>query len=261
MEYDFAYPPSPEFLVDFARVAGRYEVRFAQNIEDLDKVLKLRFEVFNLEMNEGLDSSHATQRDLDPFDPHCHHLMINLAETGECIGTYRMQTNEMAERGIGYYTDGEYHLSDDLPPEFLSNSLELGRACISREYRNGKVLFLLWQGLIKYLIGNKKQYYFGCCSLTSQDPEEGLAVYEYLKENSHLWEGVDIRPRPGFECVIAPDMIRTFPEVHIPQLMRIYLNYGVKVASGPAIDREFKTIDYFALADVDLLKGKIFENM
>ena len=35
---------------------SRYEVRLAQTMEEMDAALKLRFEVFNLELDEGLAS-------------------------------------------------------------------------------------------------------------------------------------------------------------------------------------------------------------
>jgi len=38
--------------------------------------------------------------------------------------------------------------------------------------------------------------------------------------------------------------------VKIPQLFRIYLRYGAKVCSPPAIDRQFKTIDFLVLFDI-----------
>ena len=36
----------------------------------------------------------------------------------------------------------------------------------------------------------------------------------------------------------------------IPRLFRTYLRFGVKVCGPPAIDRQFKTIDYFVIFDV-----------
>jgi len=35
---------------------GKYAVRFAKSREELDAVLRLRFEVFNLELGEGLET-------------------------------------------------------------------------------------------------------------------------------------------------------------------------------------------------------------
>jgi hypothetical protein len=47
---------------------GKYAVRFARNAEEIEAALKLRFEVFNLELEEGLESSFQTGRDRDEFD-------------------------------------------------------------------------------------------------------------------------------------------------------------------------------------------------
>ena len=45
-----------------------YSIRFAKTKEEILAALRLRFEVFNLELNEGLASSHATGLDEDEFD-------------------------------------------------------------------------------------------------------------------------------------------------------------------------------------------------
>ncbi len=81
---------------------GRYELSFARSERELDAILRLRFEVFNLELGEGLDTSYGTGRDEDPFDSVCHHMVIRHTESGEVIGSYRMQTAEMAAGNIGF---------------------------------------------------------------------------------------------------------------------------------------------------------------
>src|SRR5215207_5194025 len=75
---------------------GPYVVRFAQTSAELDAALRLRFEVFNLELEEGLAASFLTGRDRDAFDTTCHHLMIFHDEGKEAVGTYRLQTSEIA---------------------------------------------------------------------------------------------------------------------------------------------------------------------
>ena len=47
------------------------------------------FLVFNLELNEGLESSYSTLRDEDPFDAICDHLLVENKDTGEVVGTYQ----------------------------------------------------------------------------------------------------------------------------------------------------------------------------
>jgi len=36
-------------------------------------------------------------------------------------------------------------------------------------------------------------------------------------------------------------------------LMRVYLSFGAKICGPPAIDRQFKTIDYLAFFDAETL--------
>ena len=115
---------------------GPYRVRFARGAADLERVQRLRFRVFNQELGEGLEESWRTGRDEDRFDRGCHHLMLEEDATGELVGTYRMQTAEMAGAGEGFYCDQEFDLAT-LAPEVREASVELGRACIADDHRNG----------------------------------------------------------------------------------------------------------------------------
>ena len=222
--------------------------------EDLDSVLRLRFEVFNLELGEGLASSFATGRDLDPFDEFCHHLMVEDQDAGVVVGTYRMQTSEVARRGIGFYSAGEFDLSR-LPQDVVERSVEIGRACIAKAYRNRSVLFLLWRGLAEYLTFQRKRYLFGCCSVTAQDPEVGLRVLEDLKMGDHLHPTFRVDPLPGLECsASAPAPAGSAP---LPILFRTYLRYGARICGPPAIDRAFGTIDFLTLLDIEALTPRL----
>ena len=230
----------------------RYRAGFARSREELEAAQRLRFEVFNLELGEGLDESYRTGLDEDRFDPVCHHLVVVEKQTEQVIGTYRMQTDEMAERYGGFYSAGEFGL-DGLPADVMQDTVEIGRACVAKEYRNRHVLFLLWKGLASYLTWNRKRYLFGCCSLTSQDPVEGKRVMEFLAREGHVHPTYRVTPQPGWECY-GPDLelepaAREQP-VDIPKLFGLYLRYGAKVCSEPALDRHFKTIDYLVLFDL-----------
>lgn len=254
---------------------ARYAVRFAQTSEELDAVLRLRFEVFNLELGEGLAESFATGRDEDAFDAVCRHLMVVERTTGAVVGTYRLQTSAMAESGHGFYTATEFDLGE-VPIDVLDDAVELGRACIAREHRNTRVLFLLWKGLAAYVAHNGKRYLFGCCSLTSQDPEEGARVAEWLERSGHVETGFALSARKGFECEKTtedrakalrregrqhPRLDRTSDAtneasgVRLPPLFGIYLRYGAKVCGAPALDRAFGTIDFPVMLDVHALSA------
>ena len=228
---------------------GRYHLSFARTPETLDAAMRLRFEVFNLELGEGLATSFGTMRDEDEYDAQCHHLIVSERTTGAVIGTYRMQTREMAERGIGFYSDSEYDLAQ-VPPGVLDEAVELGRACVLKPHRNGRVLYLLWRGLAAYTRHTQKRYLFGCCSLTSQDPDEGKHMMDYLRANGYIYPCFQAPPRSGMACY-PPDYVatRTF-DVKVPRLFRTYLNYGARVCGPPVIDRQFKTIDFLVIMDL-----------
>ena len=227
---------------------GRYVVRFARTSEEIDAALKLRFEVFNLELGEGLDSSYLSERDRDEFDSACHHLVVLDRDENMVVGTYRCQTGEMAA-AKGFYSAGEFDLSQ-LPSDVLTDAVELGRACVARSHRNTQVLFLLWKGLAAYAAYNRKRYLFGCCSLTSQDGTEGRRVFETLIESGHLHPTLRARPLPGLECYRDDSVCDDAAEVNIPKLFKIYLRFGAQVCGPPALDRLFKTIDFLVLFDI-----------
>ncbi|GAB4223312.1 MAG: GNAT family N-acetyltransferase [Acidobacteriota bacterium] len=246
------YPPFAELIPAGELAMGRFALGFARTLAELDEVLRLRYEVFNLELGEGLAASHETGRDLDPYDAQCHHLLVRDVATGRIAGTYRLQTSEMAAAGRGFYSAGEFEL-DALPIEVLENAVEAGRACVARAYRNKAVLFLLWRGMARYLAHTRKRYLFGCSSLTSQDPAEGTRMLRHLEQLGVMHPALRVPARPGWRCEIVPGIDRAPAGTRIPRLFRSYLRVGARVCSEPAIDRQFGTIDFLMLFDVETM--------
>jgi putative hemolysin len=233
---------------------GRYVARFARTAKEIDAALRLRFEVFNLELGEGLDASYITGRDEDEFDATCRHLIVVEKENGAVVGTYRLRTLETAKSASGFYCAGEFDL-DNLPARVLAESLEIGRACIAREHRSMRVLFLLWKGLAAFAELQNKRYLFGCCSLTSQDESEGRRAERRLRSENHFHPKFAVAPRDDFVCS-AEDLPAGDEEFELPKLFDTYLRFGAKVCSPPAIDRRFKTIDFFVLFDIETIDEK-----
>ena len=243
------YPRFREFLPGTEIVEGKFHLRFARTAEELGAILELRFEIFNLELHEGLEASYATGRDEDEFDAQCHHLLVTDTATGAIVGTYRMQTFEMAGAVENFYSFSEFDLAR-LPREVIAQSVELGRACVAQKYRSKQVLNLLWRGLAHYLTHNGKRYLFGCCSLTSQEAEEGKRVMDYLCTHGHVHPEWHVPPHAAYSCYPAGFAVADFHAVELPRLMQLYLLIGAKICGPPALDRRFKTIDYLALFDV-----------
>ena len=75
---------------------GAYSVLLASSDEERVAIYRLRFQVFNLELNEGLEESYATGLDKDEFDAVCDHIYVQHRTTGEVVGTYRVQSGPSA---------------------------------------------------------------------------------------------------------------------------------------------------------------------
>ena len=233
---------------------GRLRIRLAEDERDVDAALRLRFRIFNVELGEGLSSSWATGRDEDELDAQFHHLIVEDVRSRDVIGTYRIQTREMAEAGRGFYSADEFDLST-IPTEILDDTVELGRACIDKAHRNRHVLFLLWKGLASYLAAHDKRYLFGCSSITSQDPAQGLAAYAELRRRGSLHPTLRVHPRPACVCEAAADSRAT--TVKIPILFETYLRFGGTSLGPPAIDRAFQTIDFLTWLDTTALDATV----
>lgn len=230
-----------------SRVGARqsYLVRLATTEEDLLAAQKLRFEVFNIELQEGLQESFDTGLDRDPFDAICDHLVVEEVLTKKVVGTYRLQTGRRAAANRGYYSAQEF---DFTPLEPLRGEMvELGRACVDGHHRNLAVLGLLWKGISDYAKANGGRYLIGCSSLTSQDPAVGASAYETLKERHLAEEPLRTHPLPQTACPLDK---KSEQPPKIPRLLTAYLSVGAKICGPPAIDRDFKTIDFLTVMDL-----------
>jgi putative hemolysin len=229
-----------------------FRVGLAQTLDELIECQRLRYLVFNCELGEGLESSVRTGLDRDQFDYICDHLMVRVAATGKLVGTYRMQSGYRAKGNLGYY--GE-ELFDFGPFEGIrAQLLELGRACVHREYRSTAVLHMLWRGIAKYAVSCGARYLIGCSSLSSQDENEALALYEALREKHMVEPGLRTHPKPSHVCRESGEA--TAPP-RTPKLFRAYLEISGRLCGPPAIDREFRTIDFLTLFDLQRLPERV----
>jgi putative hemolysin len=228
-----------------APAAPAYQARIARTPADILAAQILRFEVFNLELDEGLVQSYDTGLDVDPFDAVCDHLVVEDISDGSIVGTYRLQTGLRAAEGLGYYSEREF---DFAPFESRrAQMLELGRACIHAKHRNFAVLNLLWKGIGLYARDHGARYLVGCSSLTTQDPAVGAAAWQRLIAHQAP-EGWRTRPQASFVCpmdAVADEAPR------VPRLLAAYLAFGAALCGPPAIDREFRTIDFLTWLDVE----------
>lgn len=245
--------------------AGAYQLRFAWTRADLQAAQALRFKVFNEELGEGLASATESQLDVDSRDPWFHHLIISHRDTGEIVGTYRLQTAVMAATGHGFYSASLFELGA-MPGSILEKAVEVGRACVAPTHRNGRVLRLLWRGLARYLQWNDKRYLFGCCSLAGVDTDTARDAWRVIHTRNVLHDRVLVRPHADARALA--DDGRSKPasrdgdiNISLTPLFDGYLSLGARVCSAPAVDREFGTTDFLVLLDVLALDERTYRSL
>lgn len=242
--------PLPTEAPPLVPVTASYQVRLATSSAELRAAQRLRFEVFNLELGEGLAASLDTGYDADAFDAVCDHLIVEHTATRQVVGTYRLQSGTTARRHLGFYSGQEFDLT---PFAALGDQvLELGRACVQQAHRNVMVLGLLWKGIAAYACHHGARYLVGCSSLTSVDPAVGATTYANLYRRHIAPMQWRTHPRSAVACPL--DRLLDEPP-HVPKLLRAYLSLGAWICGPPAIDREFGTIDFLTLLDLERLSG------
>jgi len=232
---------------------NNFLVKIAENEQEKTAALRLRFEVFNLEMNEGLSSSWNTGLDQDQYDEHADHLIVIDKNNDKLVGTYRMLIKSRAVGNGGFYSEGEFDLTNlkNLPVEIL----EMGRSCVHKDYRSSGVINYLWAGIAKYVEATNAKYIFGCGSLHTHDVTEVNQIFSYLK--SKYYAGDKFRVYPHEKCIV-PGLKDDVPindlraiKKKIPPLIKGYFRLGAFICGEPALDSEFGTTDFFILLQTD----------
>lgn len=232
---------------------NNFLVKIAETGEEVKAAQRLRFEVFNIEMNEGLNTSWETGLDQDKYDEHADHLIVIDRNSGKVVGTYRMLKKSVASLNGGFYSEEEFDLTNlkKLPEEIL----EMGRSCVHKNYRSNNVINLLWAGIARYLELSKAKYLIGCGSLHTHNADEVSEIYSYLK--SKYYSDEKYRVHPLQKCIV-PGLRDDLPlndtrkvMKKIPPLLKGYFRSGAFICGEPALDAEFGTTDFFILLSTD----------
>lgn len=235
-------PEHPALYFSLARSPS--EVREAQ---------ALRYRVFAEEMGAKLSSIDKLDR--DGFDPFCDHLLVRERENGKVVGTYRILSPAMASEAGGYYSAGEFDLSR-LEPLF-DRTVEVGRACVDPDYRNGSTIALLWAGLAKYMLLNRYDYLIGCASISMADGGHAAAsLYNRLKHDYLAPAEYRVFPR----CPLPLDALRSNMDASCPALVKGYLRLGAYVCGEPAWDPDFNTADLLVMLPLARINKRYAEH-
>ncbi|MBI3395643.1 MAG: GNAT family N-acetyltransferase [Spirochaetia bacterium] len=249
-----------EMSASLTKVTRDLEVRIAEDQLEIERTLELRYNVFNVELNEGLPASRGTGKDRDDFDYFCDHLVVvDHARDGAIVGTYRMLRGPIALKNGGFYSANEFNMQNIMP--FADRAAEIGRSCVHPEYRDGSVIGLLWKGIAGYIARYDLKYLMGCGSVHGTSAEQASLIYAYFKEKGCLVsDDLSVHPHPHFELPgFNPDFV--IPDIKaagktLPPLIKGYIRAGSRIGGRPALDGEFGTTDFFILFDAADITSK-----
>ena len=249
---------------------NQFEVRLATNQNEIRAAQNLRYRVFVQEFDaKTSEKNHKSLLDEDIFDENCDHLLLidrnarsAFSEAKFCVvGTIRVMSASRADKGTGFYTSSEYNLNQIL--KLKKSSIEIGRACVEKNYRGSVALHLLWSGLGKYVVSRDIKTMFGVASFHGTDMNKFSSALSYLSYNFSAEKKLEFKAKfPGrCEMNIIPleklDVRRAMSEM--PSLIRAYLRLGAKVGEGAFKDLDFNTIDIGIIIDIDFMNKKYKE--
>ena len=90
--------------INFELEYGDYIIKTVQTKDELEEILKLRYQVF---IKEGLGQSKFTGVDFDRYDLIADHIVLQHKETKQVIGTYRMLCSTFTN---DFYSQNEFTL-------------------------------------------------------------------------------------------------------------------------------------------------------
>lgn len=236
---------------DTRRIDGpRYSLLLTSDPTFTERAQRLRYDVFSTEPGFTLQS--RTALDADRFDQHCDHILIREENSGELVGCYRMLPPPGAIAAGGLYTATEFDITalDQLRP----STVEMGRAVVRREHRNGAVILMMWAGILAYLDRFGYDYVIGCVSVpTHGDGPPGSqlrGVRDFVCSRHSVAADLTVHPyRPVVLNGRSLDSIDPPERTTIPPLLRGYLRLGAQICGEPAHDPAFGVGDFPALLD------------
>lgn len=247
----------------------------------LREIGRLR-EITFREVGEGTNK----KIDLDNYDIYYNHLFIWDKNQQNIVGAYRIGKgdeilNTMGRRG--FYLSELFKIKEPFYP-ILREGIELGRSWIRKEYQLKPLpLFLLWKGILKYLVLNPQyRYLFGPVSISNNFSKLSKSIIvDYITKNHFDYELASyIKPKNKFKAdltgidtnllVESSDSLKDLDgligdiensHIKIPVLLRQYMNLNAKIICFN-IDPKFSDcLDGFLVVDAHKIPTDMLEKI
>jgi putative hemolysin len=234
------------------------------------------------EVGEGTNKSS----DLDEFDIYYHHLFIWDTEAKLIVGAYRLGLGDEIFYSIGkkgFYISELFKIKTQFTP-ILKKSIELGRSWIRKEYQLKPLpLFLLWKGIIKYLMDNPRyRYLIGPVSISNSFSNFSKSlIVDYINRNHFDHEMAQfVKPRKKFKVnleSIDTDLLMAGEDnfkgldnligevesrnMKVPVLLRQYIAMNAKIICFNIDPKFADCLDGFLVLDLEKVPLDMLEKL
>ena len=247
-------------------------------IREIGRLRELTFR----EIGEGTNKSV----DLDEYDIYYNHLFIWDTDAKRIVGAYRIGLGDEIFYSYGkkgFYVAELFKIKEQFTP-VLRKSLELGRSFIRKEYQQKPLpLFLLWKGILKYLIDNPRyRYLIGPVSISNSFSKFSKSlIVDYINRN-HFDEELAqwVRPRKKFRVdfsSIDTDLLMAGEDsfkgldnlisevetrnMKVPVLLRQYISLNAKIICFNIDPKFADCLDGFLVLDLQKVPQDILEKL
>jgi len=265
-------------------VEKNYEVYIAPTtlipctIREIGRLREVTFR----EIGEGTNKSI----DLDEYDIYYHHLFIWDVDAKMLVGAYRIGLGDEIFYSIGkkgFYVSELFKIKSQFTP-VLKKSIELGRSWIRKEYQQKPLpLFLLWKGILKYLIDNPRyRYLIGPVSISNSFSNFSKSlIVDYINRNHFDEEMAQyVRPRKKFKVdlgTIDTDLLMSGEDtfkgldnlisevetrsLKVPVLLRQYIGLNAKIICFNIDPKFADCLDGFLVLDLEKVPQDILDKL
>ncbi|MDT3404515.1 lysophospholipid acyltransferase family protein [Mucilaginibacter terrae] len=234
------------------------------------------------EVGEGTNNS----TDLDEYDIYYHHLFIWDTDAKSVVGAYRIGMGDEIFDSFGkkgFYTANLFKIRSQFS-DVLQSSLELGRSWIRKEYQQKALpLFLLWKGILKFVIDNPRyRYLIGPVSISNTFSKFSKSlIVDYITRHHFDHEMAQyVKPRKQFKVdfsSIDTDLLMAGEEnfkkldnliseiethnIKVPVLLRQYISLNAKIICFNIDPKFADCLDGFLVLDLQKVPKDVLEKI
>ena len=261
-----------------------YEVYIAPttNIPNILREIGRLREITFREVGEGTNK----KIDLDNYDIYYHHQFIWDKEAQLIVGAYRIGKGDQILDTFGrrgFYLSELFKIKEPFYP-YLRKGIELGRSWIRKEYQQKPLpLYLLWKGILKYLLDNPQyRYMFGPVSISNNFSQFSKSLMvDFITKNHFDYDlAAYVKPKNKFKADLSPidteflvdgsdslkdldSLISQIERSHIkiPVMLRQYMNLNAKIICFNIDPKFADCLDGFLVVDMQNIPAEMLEKI